>query len=87
MSEAREVTVLRWIHEYIIEKGWSPSVRDISNGFGWGSVSSAHRYLVKLEQKGFLDRGLGPRQVKVTPAGRQQLALHELVYQQRGGDG
>lgn len=49
----RDKEVLLYILRYQQEKGYSPSVRDISNGC-YMSVSTAQRHLYKLVELGYL---------------------------------
>ena len=49
----RDKEVLLYILQYQQEKGYSPSVRDISKGC-YMSVSTAQRHLYKLVELGYL---------------------------------
>lgn len=67
----RQMQVLQWIRDYMRANGWSPSVREICEGFGWVSSSSGYLHLVSLERDGFLVRGAGYRQIRLTKKGKE----------------
>lgn len=56
MLNEKESRVLNAILKYIYENGFSPSIRDIRNITRIKSISTIHRYLNRLEKKGFIDR-------------------------------
>ncbi|MBS7263095.1 MAG: transcriptional repressor LexA [Eubacteriales bacterium] len=47
---------LDYISSYIEEKGYPPSVREICQATGLTSTATAHGYLTRLEQKGYIKR-------------------------------
>lgn len=50
------------VYDYILERsidGVPPSVREICNELGFKSTSTAHKFLVELEQAGYIVRGNG----------------------------
>lgn len=49
--------IYRFIKQYINDKGYSPSIREICVGVGFKSTSSVHGYLQEFEKKGFIKRG------------------------------
>jgi len=51
----RQAAVLQFLRDYISERGYSPSVRDVAAWFGI-SPHGAERHLQALEQKGAIDR-------------------------------
>lgn len=51
----REVQILTAIENFIKDKGYSPSVRDIGGIVHLSSSSNIHRYLEKLKKKGYID--------------------------------
>jgi len=58
----REKQVLDYIQDFISEKAYPPSVREIGKAAGLHSTSTVHGYLNRLERKGFLRRDkLKPR--------------------------
>ena len=56
MLNEKESRVLNAILKYIYENGFSPSIREIGKLTGIKSTSTVHRYLSRLEQKGYIER-------------------------------
>lgn len=52
----RQKAVLESIENYIKEKGYGPTVRDICKDLGLSSPSTVHVHLNSLEQKGYIKR-------------------------------
>lgn len=50
----KQINVLNFIKRQIIENGYPPSVREICEGVGIKSTSTAHAQLNKLEEKGYI---------------------------------
>ena len=48
--------VYEWIKDYMLINGYCPSVREICEGLGFKATSTAHRYLIKLEDQGLVLR-------------------------------
>ena len=70
MSEAtlnaQEQRVLEYIKKQIKETGYPPSVREICAALGFKSTSSAHQYILRLAEKGYIDKGdLKTRAIRV----------------------
>ena len=62
----RQHTILRFIHDWVQERGYSPSLREIGRAVGLTSTSSVEHQLSALESKGHLRREPGcPRTVEV----------------------
>ena len=62
----KEQKVLEYIKEQIKETGYPPSVREICAALGFKSTSSAHQYIWRLAEKGYIDKGdLKTRAIKV----------------------
>lgn len=58
--------VYDYLIEYIKEHGYAPSVREIAEGVGLRSSSSAYNHLSKLEEERKIEmRGNSPRAIKV----------------------
>lgn len=55
----RQAEVLSYIEDYLDQHGFPPSSREVSLACGLGSPSGAHRMLVLLESKGYLERTQG----------------------------
>lgn len=54
-----EAAILNFIKRHVQEKGYSPSIRDISVGCGIKSHSSVHGTVGRMVQKGLLTRITG----------------------------
>src|SRR6516225_11364532 len=62
----RQRRILRFIHDWVQERGYSPSMREIGRAVGLTSTSSVEHQLSALETKGHLRREPGcPRTVEV----------------------
>jgi repressor LexA len=48
---------LEYLRNFITERGYSPSLRNIADYINVKSLSTAHFHLERLEQKGFIKRG------------------------------
>src|SRR5690606_27976169 len=48
---------LEFLRNFIAEKGYGPTLKDIAEHIGVKSVSTAHFHLERLENKGFIRRG------------------------------
>ncbi len=53
--------IYNFIEDYIVENGYSPSVRDICDGVGVKSTSTVHTHLKRLETAGRLSYETGKR--------------------------
>ena len=66
----RQRRILRFIHDWVQERGYSPSMREIGRAVGLTSTSSVEHQLSALESKGHLRREAGcPRTVEVRHPG------------------
>lgn len=62
--------VLAFIRRHIEEQGYPPSVREICRDLGFYSSSTAHHYLEKLEDKGYIERHPSrPRAIRIIEPG------------------
>ena len=52
----QEKRVFDYIKEQIREKGYPPSVSEICAALGFKSTSSAHQYISRLAEKGYIDK-------------------------------
>ena len=48
---------LEFLRNFIADKGFAPTLKDIAQHIGVKSVSTAHFHLERLEAKGFIKRG------------------------------
>lgn len=53
---AKQQRVLEYIRSFTREHGYPPAVRDICQGLGIKSTSTAHGYLERLEKNGYIRR-------------------------------
>lgn len=49
-------TIFSYIKNFLLEKGYPPSVREIGNAVGLKSSSTVHGYLAKMEESGLIKR-------------------------------
>ena len=52
----KELDVLNYIKTELARRGYPPSIREICEAVGFKSTSTAHGYLTKLEEKGYIRR-------------------------------
>jgi repressor LexA len=55
-SGERQKMIFQYIKEFLLAKGYPPSVREIGHAVGLKSSSTVHGYLSKLEENGFIKR-------------------------------
>ena len=55
-SGERQEMIFKYIKEFLLEKGYPPSVREIGKAVGLKSSSTVHGYLAKLEENGLIKR-------------------------------
>lgn len=66
MSGETRQKVYEYLIEYIKKHGYAPSVREIAEGVGLRSSSSAYNHLSKLEEEGKIEmRGNSSRAIKI----------------------
>ena len=56
ISTRRQSEILQYIKDFLVEKGYPPSVREIGTAVGLKSSSTVHRYLAMLEENGAIRR-------------------------------
>ena len=68
---ARQRKIVRFISDWVQERGYSPSMREIGRAVGLTSTSSVEHQLAALQAKGYLRRAAGcPRTVEVRLPGQ-----------------
>lgn len=72
MTTEKQLAVLQWIRNFIRVYSWPPSIRDVCDGFSWGSTSTAYYHLNALERDGLIVRGSQPRQIRLTAKGKEE---------------
>ena len=61
----RQQEIFEFIKDYVREKGYPPSVREIAQAVGLASSSTVHGHLSRLETKGLIRRDpTKPEQLK-----------------------
>ena len=70
----RQFDVLQCIHDFIEEKSYCPTVREICDALGLSSPSTVHVHLRSLMEKGFIERDpKKSRSITLTAKGRAEL--------------
>jgi repressor LexA len=63
----RQRAILEYLHEYVDEHGYPPTVREIGEAVGLRSPSTVHAHLAQLERAGVLRRDpTKPRAIELT---------------------
>ena len=63
----RQRAILEFLHEYVDEHGYPPTVREIGEAVGLRSPSTVHAHLAQLERAGALRRDpTKPRAIELT---------------------
>ncbi len=84
MNDINELTGMQrkiyiYLKDYVENHNYAPSVRDICSAVGLTSTSTVHGHLTRLENKGFIKRGLGKsRAIEIIDADREARA-HSLT--------
>ncbi len=68
--------LLEYLVDFEQKHGWAPSLREICEHMSYGAIRTAQIQLAVLEREGRIERGSGPRQIKVLskrPLGRKFL--------------
>lgn len=55
----RQLAVLQYIRKFLESEGRSPTLKEIADGVGSSAVSTIHKHVQHLIDKGFLDRSHG----------------------------
>ncbi len=66
---AKQEAILEFIAEYIAEEGYPPSIREIGDKFGIGSLRGVTVHLDALEKKSCIERSSTPRSIKIIHPG------------------
>jgi repressor LexA len=72
----KEEMVLEFIVDQIKKKGYPPTVREICAALNFKSTCSAHQYIVRLQEKGYLEKcDLKMRALKINDNNESTIAL------------
>ena len=66
---ARQEAVLQYVVRYIQEIGYPPSIREIGENFGIGSLRGVTVHLDALQRKGYIERANTPRSIRINQPG------------------
>ncbi len=73
MVSDRQHTILEFLHEYVEQHGYPPTVREIGEAVGLRSPSTVHAHLAHLERAGLLRRDpTKPRALELTDRRRAE---------------
>lgn len=75
----RQSQILQYLKEYMEKNSYAPSVRDIMNHFGFKSPRAAHKHLITLEEKGYIERKGVSRGIKMTEKSGEIFTRETLV--------
>jgi len=62
---ARQEAILRFVVGYIQDIGYPPSIREIGENFGIGSLRGVTVHLDALSRKGYIERSNTPRSIRI----------------------
>lgn len=80
----RQQEALEFIESFISKKGYSPTMREISEGIGVKSSGDGHRIVQRLKEAGFIKYDPGsPRSIKLVGSDWNIEKLREEVAQLR----
>ncbi len=67
MLTKKQKEVLDYIRKYALEKEYAPTLEDVRKHFKLASVSTAHFHIKKLQEMGYLQKGVNqPRSISIT---------------------
>jgi repressor LexA len=75
----RQSQVLDFIKSYMEKNGFAPSIRDIMKHFNFKSPRAAHKHLIILEKKGYIERKNVSRGIKIMPKSGEIFAAETLA--------
>ncbi|MCW5946625.1 MAG: transcriptional repressor LexA [Fimbriimonadales bacterium] len=75
----RQEEVLRFICDYVEERGFPPSIREIGSKFRIGSLRGVTVHLDALQRKGFITRGSNPRSIQLTHPSYQPSQKSKMI--------
>jgi repressor LexA len=79
----RQREILDYLHEFIHQYGYAPSLEEIGRRFGLSSLATVHKHLTNLQEKGFIRRTWNrSRSVEMVPTrtGGRAVELPLLGY-------
>jgi repressor LexA len=79
----RQREILDYLHEFITQHGYAPSLEEIGRRFNLSSLATVHKHLTNLQEKGFIRRAWNrSRSVELIPTrvGQRAIDLPLLGY-------
>lgn len=75
-NEERQLNILKYIHDFLQEKNYPPTVREIAQAVNLASSSTVHGHLERLEKKGLVHRDpTKPRALELTVLGLEKIGI------------
>ena len=85
--KAKEQAVLDYIIEAVKDTGYPPSVREVCKAVGFKSTCSAHQYINRLAEKGYLEKSnLKTRALKVVEEPKEETVSVPIVGKVAAGE-
>lgn len=81
MAEAlteKQESVLRYIEEYQMQHGSSPTLREMREYFGVSSDNSILKHIKALEEKGYIEKDDTPRGIKLLSSVKEKLESEKI---------
>ena len=83
----KEQLVLEYIVSFSKEVGYPPSVREICKAVGFKSTCSAHQYIKKLTEKGYLEKSnLKMRALKIIEEEKEEVVSVPIIGKVAAGE-
>jgi repressor LexA len=80
MVSDRQRAILDYVHEYVDQHGYPPTVREMGEAVGLRSPSTVHAHLAQLERAGLLRRDpTKPRAIELTDRHRPEVSQEAEV--------
>ena len=85
--KAKEQAVLDYIIEAVKDTGYPPSVREVCKAVGFKSTCSAHQYINRLAEKGYLEKSnLKTRALKIVEEPKEETVSVPIVGKVAAGE-
>ena len=68
MKPSKKGRIIAFIAEFTDQHGFSPTYREIAEGLGYASVSTVHKHITELKEKGLISETDGKSRNEVTEA-------------------
>lgn len=75
----QQIKILGWLRRYCVERGYSPTRRELCTAFKWTSPNAAQQHIGALIRQGLVrQEDRSARTLTVTPAGAALLEHQEI---------